>query len=200
MKTTRTYKLLLKTAIELMDAGLFPSITEIAEKTRVSRATAYRYFPSQAALVSAVVEAVLDSILTWNSTSESTLDRVDELFEFAYPKMLQHEGALRAAIKVSLELWAEERVHTSKEHQLMTERLVRGNRKQILKIVTAPLENKVSKEKLLLAQQALSLIFGSEVLLVFKDIWQLDNQAVQDITKWMGKAIIKQILAESTEV
>lgn len=37
-----------------------------------------------------------------------------------------------------------------------------------------------------------SLIYGSEVFLVLKDIWGLDLGGIQDVTQWMAKAIIRQ--------
>src|SRR5688572_16214653 len=42
----RTRKLMLETAIELMQSGGTPSVSDVAEAAEVSRATAYRYFPS----------------------------------------------------------------------------------------------------------------------------------------------------------
>src|ERR1700712_4294002 len=65
----RTRRLMLETAIRLMQAGATPSVSEVAEAAEVSRATAYRYFPSQAALVQAVVNEGLGPILTWQSYS-----------------------------------------------------------------------------------------------------------------------------------
>jgi AcrR family transcriptional regulator len=44
---------MLETAIALMQQGQTPSVSAVAEAAEVSRATAYRYFPSQAALVRA---------------------------------------------------------------------------------------------------------------------------------------------------
>ncbi|WP_189342209.1 TetR family transcriptional regulator, partial [Mesorhizobium sp. M2A.F.Ca.ET.067.02.1.1] len=49
----RTRRLMLETATRLMQSGMTPSVSEVAEAAEVSRATAYRYFPSQAALVQA---------------------------------------------------------------------------------------------------------------------------------------------------
>jgi AcrR family transcriptional regulator len=63
----RTLRLMLDTAISLMQEGATPSVTEVAEAAGVSRATAYRYFPSQADLVGAVVEEALGPILEWTS-------------------------------------------------------------------------------------------------------------------------------------
>jgi len=53
----RTRKDLLDAAVRLSRAGGRPSLEEVAEAAMVSRATAYRYFPSIEALL---VEAALD--------------------------------------------------------------------------------------------------------------------------------------------
>ena len=63
----RTRRLLLDTAMTLMQAGRVPSVTDVAEAAEVSRATAYRYFPTQAALVQAAVDEALGPILAWRS-------------------------------------------------------------------------------------------------------------------------------------
>ena len=45
---------LLASAMDLMQRGMVPSVSEVAEAAGVSRATAYRYFPTQASTASAV--------------------------------------------------------------------------------------------------------------------------------------------------
>jgi alpha-ketoglutarate-dependent taurine dioxygenase len=45
---------------------------------------------------------------------------------------------------------------------------------------------------------AFSLLYGSEVFLVMKDIWGMDNQQVIDNVQWMAKAIINQANSESS--
>lgn len=52
----RTRRLLIDTAMSMYERGAFPSITEVASAAQLSRATAYRYFPTQSALVSAMVD------------------------------------------------------------------------------------------------------------------------------------------------
>src|SRR5690606_37221471 len=72
----RTGRLMLDTAIRLMQDGHTPSVSDVAEAAGVSRATAYRYFPSQAALVQAVVGEGLGPILEWQSDSRDACRRV----------------------------------------------------------------------------------------------------------------------------
>ena len=90
--------LLLDAAQRLMGQGITPSVAELAEHAQVSRATAYRYFPSQSALIAAVVDESLGPILAWESSADDAGARVDELLRFAYPR-LEARGAARAAIQ-----------------------------------------------------------------------------------------------------
>lgn len=183
----RTRRLLIDTAMSMYEQGAFPSITEVANAAQLSRATAYRYFPTQSALVSAMVDESLGPILAWQPTQPDARQRIAELLSFAYPRMLQHEGVLRAALHLSLQQWADNRSNPNNE-----EKLVRGNRKRLLKLAVEPLEGKLTPEALQRVIHAFSLIYGSEVFMVLKDIWHLDDAGIQDVTQWMGKAILLQ--------
>ena len=48
----RTRQALMDTAVELVKAGRRPSVSAVADQAGVSRATAYRYFPSQDLMLS----------------------------------------------------------------------------------------------------------------------------------------------------
>ena len=91
----RTRRLMLDTAIRLMQAGVTPSVSEVAEAAGVSRATAYRYFPSQAALVQAVVDAGLGPILDWRSDATDAEARVSDLIDTALPRIDDVRGNLQ---------------------------------------------------------------------------------------------------------
>jgi AcrR family transcriptional regulator len=104
----RTRKLMLETAIELMQQGFTPSVSDVAEAAQVSRATAYRYFPTQADLVHAVVNEALGPILSWSSDSTNAEERVDDLLTESMPRILEFEATFKAALKLSLEHWAKQ--------------------------------------------------------------------------------------------
>ncbi|HGM7061517.1 TPA: TetR/AcrR family transcriptional regulator [Serratia marcescens] len=179
----KTYRLLLASAMALYDEGAFPSITELAAHAQVSRATAYRYFPTQSALISAVVAESLGPILEWRPQDDDALKRIQQLLSFAYPQMERHEGALRAALQLSLQQWA---------NATPGEKFVRGNRKRLLALAVEPLQGKLPSDSLQRVIHAFSLIYGSEVFLVLKDIWGLELDNIQDVTQWMAKAILRQ--------
>ncbi len=189
----RMRKTLLDAAQHLMGQGITPSVAELAEHAKVSRATAYRYFPSQSALIAAVVDESLGPILDWRSDEPDAATRVDALLQFAYPRLEAQEPTLRAAIMVSLQQHAQ-----ASAGKLGNEpRLVRGHRVDILNHAVEPLNTKISPASHARVTQALSLIYGTEVFLVLKDIWHLELPALTDVVRWTAKAIVNQALADA---
>ncbi|MDN7673657.1 TetR/AcrR family transcriptional regulator [Burkholderia oklahomensis] len=191
---TQTRDLLLQTALSMLEQGWFPSITELANASGVSRATAYRYFPSQAALVSTVVDESLGPVLQWQPTSTSVEARVNELLDFAYPRMEQHEGALRAALQVALQQWANERARRAEDEP----KYRRGNRKRLLSLAVEPLlQAGVAPAAAARLAQSLSLLYGTEAMVVLKDFWGLDFQQFMNVVKWTSSALVRATLAEA---
>jgi len=183
----RTRRRLVSAAMHFSESGALPTLTEVAAQAEMSRATAYRYFPTQGALVAAMVEESLRPILEWRPRQDDVCQRIHALLAFAYPRMLEHEGVLRAALQLSLQQWSEQR-----RDPKSAETLVRGNRKNILKRVVEPLEGKMSADSLQRMIYAFSLIYGSEVFMVMKDIWHVDDNEILNVTQWMAKAIMRQ--------
>ena len=62
----RTRALMVATASDMMRRGISPSVSEVAEAAGVSRSTAYRYFPTLADMLRAVVAEALGPILSWD--------------------------------------------------------------------------------------------------------------------------------------
>ena len=191
----RTGRLMLETAIRLMQAGAIPSVSEVAEAAGVSRATAYRYFPSQAALVGAVVDQALGPILTWIPSSQDPARRVAELIGTGLPRIEAFEATFKAALKLSLEQWARGRAGTLGEEP----EFKRGHRIDLLRDALAPLEGKLGPKKIDRLAQALSLVFGVEVLTVLKDIGGLDGQETQSVAQWAASALVRAALEEDAD-
>ncbi|ESW89806.1 TetR/AcrR family transcriptional regulator [Mesorhizobium sp. C280B] len=189
----RTRRLMLETATRLMQAGATPSVSEVAEAAEVSRATAYRYFPSQAALVQAVVDEGLGPILTWRSNSTDPECRIAELFETAMPRIEAFEATFKAALKLSLDQWAQRQAGTLGGEPTFT----RGHRVELLKDAIAPLKGRLPPREFKRLAQALSLIFGVEMLIVLKDIWGLDSRRMMSVAQWAASALVRAAVTES---
>lgn len=189
----RTRRLMLDSAIALMQSGITPSVTGVAETAGVSRATAYRYFPSQAALVHAVVDEALGPILDWTPGPGGAAARVADLLATAMPRIEEFEATFKASLRLSLEQWAQRRAGTLGSEPLFT----RGHRIDLLMRATAPLADTLGAGQQLRLAQALSMVFGVEVLNVLKDIWGLGAQEAQSVAQWAAAALIRAAEAEA---
>ncbi len=188
----RTDRLILDTAIRLMQSGATPSVSDVAEAAGVSRATAYRRFPSQAALVGAVVDEALGPILTWNPVSPDPFVRVADLLDTGLPRIDEFEATFKAALKLSLEQWARGRAGTLGDEA----EFKRGHRIELLMQALRPLRDSIPNKQFQRLAQALSMIFGVEVLTVLKDIWGLDGQETHSVAQWAARALVRAALDE----
>lgn len=182
----RTRRLMLETATRLMQSGATPSVSEVAEAAEVSRATAYRYFPSQAALVHAVVDEALGPILTRTNDRPKAEDRVDDLLRTSLPRIEAFEATFKAALKLSLEQWAKRQTGSLGDEPPFT----RGHRIDLLQDALLPLRDTLAEDDFKRLAQALSLIYGVEAFVVLKDIWGLDGERVQAVTRWAASALV----------
>jgi AcrR family transcriptional regulator len=185
----RTRRLMLETAIRLMQSGATPSVSEVAEAAEVSRATAYRYFPSQAALVEAVVDEALGPILTWESKSGDVETRVGDLFRSSMPRIRAFEATFRAALKLSLEQGA--LAETGGEAE---PRFTRGHRVDLLADALRPLRGTMPAKDVERLAQGLSMLFGIEALIVLKDIWGLNDRQAYSVAEWAALSLVRSVI------
>lgn len=191
----RTRKLMLETAISLMQQGETPSVSDVAEAAGVSRATAYRYFPSQADLVDAVVEEGLGPILSWTSDSKDAGERVEDLLATSLPRIVEFEATFKAALKLTLEQWAARQAGTLGEEPPFR----RGHRVDLLQTAIAPLRKTLPRKQFQRLAMALSLTYGLEVLIILKDLWGAEPDEVQDVAQWAARALVKAAVSEATQ-
>lgn len=184
----RTRALMVTTASRMMRRGLSPSVSEVAEAAGVSRSTAYRYFPTQADMLRAVVAEALGPILDWDGAGQSGAARLASLYDVAMPRLFEHEATFRAALRQSLEAG----VATPADGTLG-----RGHRRELLARATKGLG--LSPERSRRLVQALSLTFGIESIIVMKDIWGMGDSETQQTVLWAVRALLDAALREEGE-
>lgn len=182
----RTRALMVATATEMMRRGLSPSVSEVAEAAGVSRSTAYRYFPTLADMLRAVVAQALGPILSWDDRSRSGEERLASLYRLTFPRLAEHEATFRAAIRQSLEPNAGPPGDKT---------LGRGHRRSLLQ--RAIIDTGLSPEQSTRLVQALSLTYGIEAMIVLKDICGLDNRQAEDVALWAARALLRAALDEA---
>jgi AcrR family transcriptional regulator len=188
-----TFHLLLDTAMALIrQGGHIPSVAEVAVRSKVSRATAYRYFPSRSALITAVVHASLGPVRAFASDNRSGRERVHELFKQTFPRFKEFEPQLRAAAQLALEQWGLERAGLLEEEPYR-----RGHRVGILQHAIAPLAPQLSSLARDRLHKALSVVYGIESYVILKDIWGVGDRELEGIGLWMADALIDAALRQS---
>lgn len=182
----RTRKDLLVAASKLMKQGRKPSLEEIAEAALVSRATAYRYFPRVEPLL---LEAALDVATPEpekffaGDASNDPVARVERVDQALHELMLANEPQMRMMLMYSLERG----VNGGAE----SETPARQNRRTpLLEAALAPARGEFKPASLDLLTKALAVVIGTDAMVVFKDVLQLNDSEARKVKRWAIKALI----------
>jgi AcrR family transcriptional regulator len=188
----RTRKDLLAAASRLMKQGRMPSMDEVAKEALVSRPTAYRYFSSIDALLNeaAVDEAV--TISTQTLTESKSTDPEERLLE-AEAAMHQSCYANEAQLRVMLA----NSVNRDPKNESVPPR--QNRRLPLIKAALEPARKKLSESDYNRLCAALSLIFGTESLIVFRDVLRVDEARARDVKTWAIRTLVRGALARSVK-
>lgn len=189
----RTKAAIMEGARTLLREGKVPSVADAAEAAGVSRATAYRYFPTQGALVQEAVDAVLVGELSaWEERlgdAGELTERVQHYVSLIFGLMRENEALMRGYLLLALEQWA--KVQAGEE--LGEEPIKRGGRLEAIGATLEPFTDQLTDEAIRRLSVALSLLVGIEAHIIFRDIWGLDDDEARGISLWMAR-----VLAEAT--
>lgn len=183
----RTRQALLDAASHFMSQGRKPTLDEAAEHALVSRATAYRYFPNVEALH---LEASLDAempqeedVMRGVSRSDAVarLYRVDSAFQ---QMMAANEAPLRLMLAQSLE-----RAVRGQSCAQFPDR--QNRRTPLIEAALEPARAEFRPEELRNLKRALALIIGTEGMVVFKDVLQLDDDEARKVKRWAIRALVE---------
>lgn len=182
----RTRKDLLDAASRLMRQGRKPSLEDVAEAALVSRATAYRYFPSIEALL---VEATLDvaaptaeDVLRGAPAADpvTRLDKVDAAFE---SMMTANETGLRMMLAQSLQRSLVEEGGKLPKRQ--------NRRTPLIEAALASSRKEFGAADYQLLTRALALVIGTEGMIVFKDVLQVSDAEARKVRRWAIRALVE---------
>lgn len=190
----RTRAAIIAAAQQLQRQGTAPTVEQAAEQARVSRATAYRYFPTKEALLvelsynnpAAAVEAVLADLPVGDVEQRLLL-----LLDTFDPIVLAEEEHFRTAARVYLDTWLRSR-HNGDDAPVVRE----GRRMRWLETVLAPLDDLPPERKRLL-QAALALTLGGEAIITMKDVCRLDDEEALAVLRWAATALLRAAVGEA---
>ena len=155
----RTRKDLIAAAARLMKGGRKPSLEEVAEAALVSRATAYRYFPSIDALLaeaSVDVTAPDGEALFAGDPSVDPEERVAKAEAAMHRSVFENEAAFRLMLSAAL-------VRAAAGVSNGTVPLRQNRRTPLIEAALAPARGRLTEEGYARLCAALAMIFGSEV-------------------------------------
>ena len=184
---TRTRKDLLQAAAQLMKQGRTPTLEEGAEEALVSRATAYRYFPSMEALMveAAVAVAVPEPAALF--TGEASVDPVERLqkVETALTGMiLANEPQLRALLAHAIQRGSQPAGHGAMPRR-------QNRRIPLIEAALEPARDQFKPADLKALMRALALVMGPESVIVVKDVLQLDDADARKMKRWAIRALVE---------
>jgi AcrR family transcriptional regulator len=99
----RTLEALVTAARQLVAEGATPTVDVAAERAGVSRTTAYRYFPSQAALLAAAHPEIVTTTLLPASAPADVAERVEIVVARVTELVVETEPQQRTMLRLSLE-------------------------------------------------------------------------------------------------
>jgi AcrR family transcriptional regulator len=183
----RTRRALLTAAGDLVAAGQTPTVAEAADAAMVSRATAYRYFPSQEALLVEVPLQIgiptVKSLFDGDGAPTEVEDRVALVHNTMYDHIRDREVQFRLFHRNAL------------LHSLDADRADvpprPAFRLELLDAALEPLEPELHADELERLKTALSILVGTEAMFAMRDVLRLDHEQARERGEWAVRQMVR---------
>ena len=192
----RTRQALVAAATQLVRAGGQPTVAEVAQAAQVSRATAYRYFPTPEALMLEVaqVSPAAEPVERWvqSQGGGEPQERLRGLVATFHRLALEEEVALRTALRTYLDTWLESRRAGETPPALREGRRIRW-----LDQTLEPVRQQLTPARWRRLRAALSLTVGVEAVVVLKDVCHASDAEALATLEWAAQALLRAALEEA---
>ena len=166
----------------LLAAGRTPTVEEAAGEAAVSRATAYRYFPNQRALLAATYPHLESRSLLGSDAPPDVEARLEQAVVALTDLVREHEPELRMMLRLSLD-----------EHEPSPEQLAlrQGRAVTWIEDALAPLRDELSERELRRLALAIRTTTGIEALVWLRGVAGLSRDDALAIMRWTAMAILR---------
>jgi AcrR family transcriptional regulator len=179
----RTRRAVVNAAAELLQGGHNPTVAEAAEQAEVSRATAYRYFPTREALLAEVALFAVGGPLLPSDEDDGALPAAEAVArlvrrvgEWAYA----NEQPLRNLLRISLD----------PESGVMRP----GHRVSWIADVLAAIREKIDPQTYDKLATSLTLYLGIDPVVVMTDIAGVSREQALDALEWSARTLVEGAL------
>jgi AcrR family transcriptional regulator len=183
----RTRRALLTAAADLVAAGKTPTVADAADAATVSRATAYRYFPSQEALLVQVPLQIgmptVTSLFGDDAAPTEVEDRVALVHNALYDHIRERE--------VQFRLFHRNAILRSLDPDHTDVPLRPAFRLELLDVALEPLEGDLDSHQLELLKTALSILIGTEALIALRDVVGLEHEQARASGEWAVRQMVR---------
>ncbi len=195
----RTRRLLTEAARELLRTGAPLTVTAAADLAGVSRATAYRYFPTNEAVVLYATMPLMEEPLMKEPLMEQPRDAavgdpasVEDLPERAARLVRErgvwafdHEIELRTLLRLSLDPERERNIRVGNTRRSVW---IADLLQRLPKQVTAAQKRRLAA--------ALTPLFGADAVVWTTDIAELSRKEALDTLAWIAATLVKAVISE----
>lgn len=177
------------------ESGSTPTVAHAARAAGVSRATAYRYFPTQEALDVELTDITPSVAATEAALASLDTDDVEErllaLLDAFNPVALVEEEHYRRALWVYLDTWLRSRRSVDDAPAVRE-----GRRMRWLDEVLAPLDD-LDEDRRARLRAALALTLGMDSLVVMKDVCGLEDDEALAVLRWVATTLLRGGLGDA---
>jgi len=184
----RTRAVLVDAARKLLVRGLTPTVEEAAEAASISRATAYRYFPSQRELLVAAHPEVETTSLLGPEPSDDPSARLDAVVIGLSEIFIGAEASYRSMLRLSLDPDSATRGDLS---------LRQGRRFLWLEDALEPVRGMLTPGQFERLVNAIAAAIGIEALVALMDLGGLTPAEAVEVMRWSAQAFLQQALREA---
>lgn len=182
----RTREALVAATRQLLGEGVTPTVEQAAAAAAISRTTAYRYFPSQRALLLAAHPEIQQRSVLPDDAPADPEARLDLAIREHLRITVDWEPQLRAALRVSLEPGVELPV------------LRQGRAIGWIETALAPLRESHPEIDIHQLAVAIRSAAGIEALIWLTDVARLSHAEATNVMRWTARALLAAALSGDT--
>jgi AcrR family transcriptional regulator len=181
----RTREAIISAARSLIATGATPTVDQAADAAGVSRATAFRYFRNQRAMLVAAYPEIEASSLLGADPPQDVAARLDRVVHEVTRMLIEKEPELRTQLRLSLEV-----DETHRQHLVLRQGRVIGWLEEALQ----PLRRSVPQTELRRLVYAIRCAIGIESLVWLCDVAGLSRKEAVEVMLWSARGLLQAVV------